>query len=82
MDMERLLAELGHLDENALEVLREGIAQRETELRAQQHPRTAEEWGVLLDHFVNDFWDDTPPEEQRRILEAIRLKNTPQDQDE
>jgi hypothetical protein len=77
MNVERLLTEVEHLDENALEQLKDGIARRESELRAQRKQRTAEDWGVVLDQFLDEFWSDTTASEQDRILEAIRFKNIP-----
>jgi hypothetical protein len=81
MDVEQLLAEVAHLDENALEQLKQEIARRESELRAQQRPHTAEEWGIVVNQFLDDFWADTPAEEQNNIIEAIRIKNIPLDRD-
>jgi hypothetical protein len=81
MDVEQLLAELEHLDESALEQLKEGIARRERELHAMQHPHTAEEWGAVVDQFLDEFWGETPAEEQKEIVDAIRFKNIPPDRD-
>lgn len=75
MDMQQLLDEVKHLDADSLERLKQQIAQREDELRAQQHPQTAEEWSALIDQFLDDFWGDTPPAAQTEILDAIRQKN-------
>ncbi len=72
MNVEELLAEVAHLDAAALEQLKEGIARRENELHAQKRPRTADQWGVALTRFLDDFWADTPAEEQEDIVEAIR----------
>lgn len=81
MNVEQLLSEVEHLDKNALEQLKEGIAQRENELRLQQRPRTAEEWTALSKDFLDDFWADTDAEEKEAILGAIREKNKPQKKD-
>ena len=81
MDMQQLLAEVEHLDEDALVQLKQQIAQRENELRRQHHPRTELEWGQVLTQFLDDFWADTPAEEQTHIVEAIRTKNIPPDRD-
>lgn len=77
MDMQQLLAEVEHLDENDLEQLKQQIARRERQLRTQQRPRNAEEWGTALNQFLDDFWADTPAEDQQAIVEAIRIKNMP-----
>ena len=81
MDMQQLLAEVEHLDEDALVQLKQQIAQRENELRSQHRPRTTVEWGQVLTQFLDDFWADTPAEEQTHIVEAIRIKNIPPDRD-
>ena len=81
MDMQQLLAEVEHLDEDALMQLKQQIAQRENELRSQQRSRTAVEWGQVLTQFLDDFWADTPAEEQTHIVEAIRIKNIPPNRD-
>ena len=81
MDMQQLLAEVEHLDEDALMQLKQQIAQRENELRNQHRPHTAAEWGQVLTQFLDDFWADTPAEEQNHIVEAIRIKNIPPDRD-
>lgn len=75
MDMQQLLDEVKHLDADSLERLKQQIAQREDELRALQHPRTAEEWSAAIDQFLDEFWGNTPPDEQAKILDAIRQKN-------
>lgn len=75
MDMQQLLDEVRHLDADSLERLKQQIAQREDELRAQQHPQTAAEWSAVIDQFLDDFWGDTPAEAQKAIVEAIRIKN-------
>lgn len=75
MDMQQLLDEVKHLDADSLERLKQQIAQREDELRAQQRPHTAAEWSAVIDHFLDDFWGDTPAEAQKAIVEAIRIKN-------
>jgi len=81
MDMQQLLAEVEHLDEDALVQLKQQIAQRENELRNQHRPRTELEWGQVLTQFLDDFWADTSAEEQKHIIEAIRIKNIPPDRD-
>ena len=81
MNVDELLAEVAHLDEAALEKLKEEIARRESELHAQQRPHTAEQWVALVTQFLDDFWGDTPAEEQTSIVEAIRIKNIPPDRD-
>ena len=81
MDMQQLLADVDHLDEDALAQLKQQIAQRENELRTQSRPRTAAAWGEVLTQFLDDFWADTPAEEQTHIVEAIRIKNIPPDRD-
>ncbi|MCC6972494.1 MAG: hypothetical protein IT322_00640 [Anaerolineae bacterium] len=73
--MQQLLDEVRHLDADSLERLKQQIAQREDELRAQQHPQTAAEWSAVIDQFLDDFWGDTPAEAQKAIVEAIRIKN-------
>jgi len=79
MTIEQLLAEVEHLDEWTLEQLKARIARRESELNAPR-PRTAEEWGEALNQFLDDFWGDTPEEEQKEIIEAIRFKTISSDQ--
>ena len=81
MDVEQLLAEVEHLDENALAQLKEVIARRERKLQMPR-PSTVEEWGILLNEFIDEFWGDTPADEQNNIIEAIRIKNIPADSDQ
>jgi len=81
MNMEQLLAEVEHLDETALERLKERIAQREIELRLQQRPHTVEEWAAVSQALLNDFWADTDADEKAAILDAIREKNKPPKKD-
>lgn len=81
MDMQQLLDAVKHLDADSLLQLRQQIAQREDELRVQQHPQTAQEWREVIDEFLDNFWGDTPDEEQEAIVDAIRIKNIPPNRD-
>ncbi len=72
MDIQQLLTEVDHLDEEALAQLKQQIARREEELHTQKHPQTAQEWSVVIDQFLDDFCADTPTEEQKAVVEAIR----------
>ncbi len=81
MDIQQLLTEVAHLDENALEQLKQQITRREEELHTHKRPQTAQEWSDAIDQFLDDFWVDTPAEEKIAIIDAMRIKNIPPDRD-
>jgi len=81
MDIQQLLTEVDHLDEEALAQLKQQIERREEKLNTQKHPQTAQEWSDAIDRFLDDLWADTPLEEQKAIVEAMRIKNILPDRD-
>jgi truncated hemoglobin YjbI len=69
--LEQILAAVDQLSPDDLERLKAHLKERMTSLSA------GENWLARFDTALDEFWADTPEEEQTAILQAITAKSTP-----